>query len=105
MISTGLALGFWTDEICSIAVGLKNHVAGSIDDFSIRVADGIVEEVDGVVVGGLDICAGGNVVEGVHHGVVNCSGIETNFSGYLLEELDFLRCEGRPVVNLAYWMG
>ena len=74
MISTGLASGLWTDEIHSIAVGLKDHVAGLVDDFCIRVASVVVKEVDSDIVGGLNICAGGDVIKGVHHGVINCAG-------------------------------
>ena len=51
MISTGLASGFWTDKIRSIAIGLKDHVADLVDDFSIRVAGNIFEEVDNGIVG------------------------------------------------------
>ena len=75
MISTCSALGLWTDKICSIAVDLKDHVTGSVDDFCIRVASGIFEEVDSGIVGGLDICAGGDVIKDMHHSVISCAGI------------------------------
>ena len=90
MVSTDAALGLWTDQICSIAVGLKDYVAGLVDDIGIRVASGIIKEVDGGIVGTPGICAGGNVIEGMHHGIVNCSGIEEQFSGDLLQEFCFL---------------
>ena len=84
MISSCSASCVWTDEIRSITVHLKDHVTGAVDDFCIRVANGVVEEVDCSIVGGLDIGAGSNVIKGTHHGVINSAGIEEKFSGDLL---------------------
>ena len=47
-----------------------------VDDFSIVVASSIIEEVDGGILGELDVCAGGNVIEGIYHSVVNGSCIK-----------------------------
>ena len=80
---------------------MKDHVIGLVDDFGIRVASGIIEEVYGGIVGRLNICAEGNVFECTHHGIVDCSGIEEKFSGDLLEEFYFLWCEGHAVVNIS----
>ena len=80
MIASCSALCVWTDEIRSIAVYLKDHVTGAVDDFCIRVASSIVEEVDCGIVGGDDIGAGSNVIKGMHHGVINGAGIEEKFS-------------------------
>ena len=85
MISSCSAACVGTDKIRSIAVHLKDHVtAGAVDDFCIRGARGVVEEVDCGIVGGLDIGAGSNVIQGVHHGVTDGAGIEEKFSGDLL---------------------
>ena len=84
MVSACSASGFGTDEIRSITVHLKDHVTGAVDDFCIRVARGVVEKVDGGIVGGLDIGAGSNVIKGMHHGVIDGAGIEEKFSGDLL---------------------
>ena len=90
MISTCAALGLWTDKIRSIAVNLKYHVTSLVDDFCIRVARGIIEKVDGGIVGWLDIGAGSNVIKGVHHGGIDSAGIEEKFPGDLLQEFDFI---------------
>ena len=37
----------------------------------------------------------------MHHGVVNCAGIEEKFSSDLLKEFYFRRCEVRAVINLC----
>ena len=55
------------------------------------VASSILEEVDGGIVGRLNICFGGNAIEDMHHGIVNWLGIEEKFSGYSLEEFYFLQ--------------
>ena len=84
MISYSPALCFWTDGIRSVTVDLKDHVTGVVEDFCIRAACSVVEEVDCGIVGGLNICAGSNAIKGVHHGVIDAAGIEEKFSGDLL---------------------
>ena len=84
MISSCSALRIWADEIRSIAVHLKDHVTGLVDDFCIKVASGVVEEVDYGIVGGLDICAGSNVIKGMNHGFIDGAGIEEKFFSDLL---------------------
>ena len=84
MISTCFASSFGTDEICSIAVHLKDHVTGALDDFCVRVARGVVEKVDGGIVGRFNIGAGNDVIKGMYHGVINGSSIEEKPSGDLL---------------------
>ena len=84
MVSSCSAVCVRTDKIHSIPVHLKDHVTGAVDDFCIRVARGVVEKVDGGIVGGLDIGAGSNIIKGMHHGVINGAGIEEKFSGDLL---------------------
>ena len=94
-------MSLWTDKIRSIAVDLKDCVTGLVDDFCIRVASVIVEDVDSGIIGGLDICAGGNVIKGVHNGVINCAGIEEKFSSDLLQKFDFIGREGCNVINFC----
>ena len=83
MVSACSASGFGTDKIRSITVHLKDHVTGTVDDFCVRVARGVVEKVDGGIVGRLDIGAGSDVIKGTH-GVIEGACIEEKLSGDLL---------------------
>ena len=66
------ALCFAGDEVGSVAVNRKDHVAGSLHFAGIWVAGTVVEEVDnslGSFLGAVGF-GSGEIVDGVHHGVV-----------------------------------
>ena len=82
-------------QVGSIGFDFEDHVAGTEFDLSIGVASSIVEEMFCGSYGGFGPIngGGGNVIEGMEHGVVDGAGIKKGFSGDALDEFDCLRLE------------
>ena len=102
MIAACSASNLVTDEIYCITVYLKDHVTGAVDDFCVRVARGVVDKVDGVMVGRFNISAGSGVIQGMHHGVIDDSCIEEELSCDLLQEFYFSGGSGALWSTFAY---
>jgi len=45
MVTSHHVSGFWTDKVCVVRNGLKDHFAGDVSDSAIGITGGIVEEI------------------------------------------------------------
>ena len=79
------AASLGVDQVSGIAVDVKDHVTGPVQNFCIGIACGIVEEVDSGVVCASDIVTRRYSVDGMDHCVIHGAGIVEEFSGDLLD--------------------
>ena len=86
---TGLTSSFGGNEISCVTVGGKDHIACSVELGGILVAGAVVEEVGNCFDCGMRTVVGhgSEVVECMHHGIINGSCILEKISGHLHEKL------------------
>ena len=83
------------DEVGSIAVNRKNHAAGGVHFGGIGVAGIVIEEGDGSLGSFLGAVGFGNgeIIEGMHHGVIQGSHNVKELAGDLFKVFGLFRCE------------
>ena len=101
--ATSTALGVAGYKVGSVAVNRKNHVAGGVHFGGIWVAGTVIEEVDDRLDGFLGAVGfgSGEIIEGVHHSVVQGLRNVNELAGDLFKAFGLFRCERREVVNCS----
>ena len=95
------APGVAGDEVGSVAVNRKDHVAGGVHFGGIWVACTVIEKVHDSLSSSLEAVGLGSdkIIEGVHHGVVQGSCNVKELAGDLFKAFGLFRCERRGGVN------
>ena len=99
--ATSAAACFAGDKVGSVAVNRKDHVAGGVQFAGIGVAGTVIEEVDdslGSFLGAVGF-GSGEIIEGLHHGVVQCSRNVKELDSDLFKAFGSFRRERQGGVN------